>query len=236
MPTEPCDAALREAESADRIQESKEIEIARLRTELKQKDESLQAQAAALARFEETSRTKLAELENRIQDKEAQLRLFISERDDLVNRLEEAERAAKQMESEARQFAQRLEAEVASVRLEMQKREEAVAARERALTQVEVDLRANIRSLQFRLQNTEAKLLSCETELKEKEKVIQAAAVRETEIGKLIERLSSECEKLTAELCEKKLMLTQLEDKIRQANSGGQMLKKVLGIVQEERP
>jgi chromosome segregation ATPase len=236
LPTEPCDAALREAESADRIQESKEIEIARLRTELKQKDESLQAQAAALARFEETSRTKLAELENRIQDKEAQLRLFISERDDLVNRLEEAERAAKQMESEARQFAQRLEAEVASVRLEMQKREEAVAARERALTQVEVDLRANIRSLQFRLQNTEAKLLSCETELKEKEKVIQAAAVRETEIGKLIERLSSECEKLTAELCEKKLMLTQLEDKIRQANSGGQMLKKVLGIVQEERP
>src|SRR5262245_52883087 len=41
--------------------------------------------------------------------------------------------------------------------------------------------------------------------LQEREAGIHAAALRENEIGKLIERLSSECEKLSAELWEKRI-------------------------------
>jgi predicted RNase H-like nuclease (RuvC/YqgF family) len=65
------------------------------------------------------------------------------------------------------------------------------------------------------LQDAEAKLESQETTLQEKEAGIHAAALREKEIGKLIERLSSECEKLSAELCEKELIISRLKDTTR---------------------
>src|SRR5215510_1834117 len=63
--------------------------------------------------------------------------------------------------------------------------------------------------------NAEAKLESQERTLQEKEAGIHAAALREKEIGKLIERLSSECEKLSAELCEKELFISRLKDTTR---------------------
>jgi hypothetical protein len=63
-------AALREAEYADLIEQSMETELTTLCGELKQKDEALQARETALVRLEETSKAKLAELENRIQSRE----------------------------------------------------------------------------------------------------------------------------------------------------------------------
>ena len=51
--------------------------------------------------------------------------------------------------------------------------------------------------------------------LQEREAGIHAAALREKEIGKLIERLSSECEKLSAELCAKELIISRLKDTTR---------------------
>jgi len=152
----------------------------------------------------------------------------MSERDYLVNRLSEAELAAKQAESHAHQFTARLE-ELTDLRLQMAKHEESLAARELALNQVEGDFMANIQNLQLRLQDTETNVARQETELKEKESAIQAAAIRETEIGKLIQRLSSECEKLTAELSEKTLMIARLEGKTRQAATGGKVWNKILG-------
>jgi predicted RNase H-like nuclease (RuvC/YqgF family) len=86
------------------------------------------------------------------------------------------------------------------------------------------------------LQETEAKLATQEKELKEKERTIHAAGVRETELGKLIERLSSECEKLSAELCEKKLMSSRFEDKTRGSFiSGGKAWRKVVRLVRANR-
>jgi hypothetical protein len=38
-------------------------------------------------------------------------------------------------------------------------------------------------------------------------KLIDVAALRETEIGRLLERPSSECEKPSAELCEERLLI-----------------------------
>lgn len=156
-----------------------------------------------------------------------------SESDPLVNCLNEAEPGAAREESPARQLRE-LEAELSRLRLEIAEREESIAEKEVALNQLAGNFRAKIQTLQFRLQNTEAKLASRETELKEKVSVIEAAAARERAIGKLVVRLSSECEKLTAELYQKSLIIARLEEKARHPIGGGKVWKKVLGLVQEE--
>ena len=127
-----------------------------------------------------------------------------------------------------------IEAKLADLRLQLGKREESLAARELTLSRQEADLRTSIQNLHVRLHETEAKLASRERELKQKDSLIDAAAVRETEMGRFIERLSSECDKLSAELCEKRLLITRLQRKPRHSTSGGKVWKKVLGLVQEE--
>src|SRR5215813_5263404 len=206
-------AALREAEYADLIEQSMETELTTLCGELKQKNEALQARETTLVRLEETSKAKLAELENRIQHQENQLgdremerQQLRSERDRLASRLNETELAAKRPEAEARPGA---------LSLEMAKCDDFVGARESDLHRVEGDQKTDIENLHLRLQDAEAKLASQETTLQEKEAGIHAAALREKEIGKLIERLSSECEKLSAELCEKELIISRLKDTTR---------------------
>src|SRR5262249_27735866 len=152
-------AALREAEYADLIEQSMETELRTLCGELKQKDEALQARETALVRLEETSKAKLAELEDRIQNQENQLtdremerQQLRSERDHLACRLNEAELAARQPEAQHR---------------------------------VEEDQKTAIENLQLRLQDAEARLESQERTLQEKEAEVHAAALREKEIGKL---------------------------------------------------
>jgi hypothetical protein len=124
-----------------------------------------------------------------------------------------------------------IETELTDLRLQLEKREESLAARELALNRQEADLRTSIQNLHLRLQETEARLASRERELKQKDGLIDAAAVRETEMGRFIERLSSECDKLSSELCEKRLLITRLQ---RHSTSGGKVWKKVLGLAQEE--
>ncbi|MGH7828367.1 MAG: hypothetical protein ACREQ7_24700 [Candidatus Binatia bacterium] len=209
-------------------------EIAALQGELKKKGESLQARELALAELEERTRARFAELESRAQEKEVQLNRLTSERESLIDRLNGAELAAKQAKSQAHQFTERLEAELTSLRLQMAKREESLAVRELALSRIEGDLKTNIQNLQLRSQETEAKLASQERAIREKERVIQGAAAREAEIGKLIERLSAECDKLSAEVCEKGLIIARLEDKTRHFSNGGNVLKKVLGLTEEK--
>ena len=236
-----CDAVLREAECADRMEETMGTEINALRDQIREKEESLQAQETALAQFEETAKAKYAELESRIQDRETQLnnrdiqsQQLASERDFLVDRLKEAELAAEQAEAREHEFTARLEAEFTDLKLQLAKREESLGVRELALARHEGDLRTSIQNLQLRLQETEAKLVSRERELKQKEAIIDTAAARETEIGKLIERLSAECEKLSGELCEKRIRITRLQDKTRHSTNGGSVWKKVFNLVQEE--
>src|SRR5262245_23986700 len=212
-------AALREAEYADLIEQSMETELTTLCGELKQKDEAFQARETTLVRLEETSKAKLAELEDRIQNQENQLtdremerQQLRSERDHLLRRLNETELTAKRPEAEAQACA---------LSLEMAKREDCVGAGESDLHRVEGDQKTDIENLQLRLQDAEAKLESKETTLQEKEAGIHAAALREKEIGKLIERLSSECEKLSAELCEKELIISRLENRTRHSFFNG---------------
>jgi chromosome segregation ATPase len=236
-------AALREAECADLIEKTMDADLTGLCNELKRKEETLQAREKALARLEETSNAQLAELESRIENQEHQLRnlkteqqKLSAERDRLAHSLSEAELAAKQAEGEARQLKERMKEEVSPLKLQTAKREEFPGANKPDLQLLEGDQKKEIETLQLRLEETEAKLADLEKELKEKERAIHAAGVRETELGKLIERLSAECEKLSAELCDKKLMISQLEDKTRATFiHGGKAWGKVARLVRASR-
>jgi hypothetical protein len=197
-----ADAALREAECADRIEAAMETEINGLREQIKEKDQSIVAHDQALAKLEEASKAKLAELQTLIQEheiqfsnREIQAQQLVSERDYLINRLKEAELVAGEAEARVQQHTERMEAEFTDLKLQLAKREESLAAQELALSRHESDLRGSIQNLQVRLQDTEAKLAGREREIKQKEALIEAAANREARIGRLIERLSSECQK-----------------------------------------
>jgi chromosome segregation ATPase len=236
-----CDAVLREVQCADRIEESMEAEIKSLQERIREKEECLQARDGVLARFAATANAKFAEFESRIQDQESQLKSresqlqqLVSERDSIAGHLRETELAATQAEARAKQQLERMETEFTDLRLDLEKREESLGERESALARHEGELRTNLQNLQLRLRDAESKLASRERELKQKDNLIDAAAVREMEIGRFIERLSSECEKLSAELCEKRLLIARLQDKTRHSTNGGKVWKKVLGLAHEE--
>ena len=236
-----CDAVIREAQCADHIEETMATKINALQDQIKEKEEFLQARDVALEKFEETSNAKFAELESRIQDQESQLKNreiqlqhLASERDFLVGRVRETELAAEQAEARAHQHTERIEAEFTGLRLELEKREESLGERELAFARHEGELRTSLQNIQLRLRGAESKLASREKELKQKDNLIDAAATREIEIGRFIERLSSECEKLSAELCEKRLLISRLQDKTRHSTNGGKVWKKVFGLAHEE--
>lgn len=215
-------AALREAECADLIEKSMEADLESLCAEMKQKEEALQAQGINLANLEQSANAKLAEMENRVQNQMAELKdlesqgqQLTTERDDLVNRLHRAELTAKPAQAEARSFKEHLKAEFSELRAHLGTREEVLDSKGSDPRRAETEQKTEFQNLQLRLQELEAKLASQEKVLNEKDRGIHAASVREAGMGKLIERLSSECEKLSAQLCEKTLMAARFETKSR---------------------
>jgi DNA repair exonuclease SbcCD ATPase subunit len=213
-------AALREAECADLIEKTMEADLTDLCEELKRKSEGLQAAETALAKFKEASNAQLVELESRIQNQESKLRRLeneqkklVAERDRLSIALSEAESAAAQAEVNAEQFKQRVQEEFAAVRSELENREEAAEVAQTGLVRIDADQQKEIENLQVRLQESEAKVAAQAKELGENERTIRAAGVREKELGKLIERLSAECEKLSAELYRNKFPPARAEGK-----------------------
>jgi HEAT repeat protein len=88
--------------------------------------------------------------------------------------------------------------------------------------------------LEQRLRDSQAELQMQEAKLKEKEALIQASATKETEIGNLIKRLSSECETLNGELQQKSQVLARIKSKKDQPANDGKIWRRVIGRLQEE--
>lgn len=225
-------AALREAECADLIEKTMEVDLTDLCEQLKQNNDALQARETALAELKEASNAQLAELESRIETQENQQKhledehkKIIAERDRLAITLSEAESAAAQAELRAQQSNKRMQEELTALRSELENRDGAVDVAQTGGVRIDADQQKEIESLQLRLQESEAKLAAQEKELGAKERTIQAAGVREKELGKLIERLSAECEKLSAELYQNKLAPSRTEDKPRRSFMSGAKAK-----------
>ncbi len=98
----------------------------------------------------------------------------------------------------------------------------------------EADFRANIIELEQRLKDAEGTVQRQETQLKDKEVVLQATAAKEVEIGKLIKRLSLECENLSNELQEKTRLMGQLDGKKPQTQPDKNVWRRMIGRLQDD--
>ena len=103
-----------------------------------------------------------------------------------------------------------------------------------SIKSVETELRGKILELEQQLRSAQAEAKAQETQLHEKDALIQATAVKEAEIGQLIKRLSSECETLSAELQQKNLRLAQLEGKSALPSNDTKVWRRVIGRLQED--
>jgi chromosome segregation ATPase len=130
-------------------------------------------------------------------------------------------------EAECADFIEKsMETDLTSLCEEIKQKNEALA-----------DQKTTIENLELRLREQEEKLAIQEKEVNEKHCDILAASAREAEIGKLIERLSSECERLSADLCEKSLIISRFETKPHYSlTKGGKAWGRLLRLLGMARP
>jgi len=99
------------------------------------------------------------------------------------------------------------------LRLQLADRDKALEDQKKVIKQIEVDYRARSHEFEQRLQDQNDKIRQLEMLLSEKETLVRAAAAKEAQLGKLIERLSVECKRLYSELEEKNQPPAPVESK-----------------------
>ena len=234
-----CSTAIRQSESAQRTEENRQTEINFLRRQLEQVNAAFREQQIAMTRMEQSSREQIAALETQLRQKEVyriqrekefiQLR---SEHDALAIRQSPALRQLPS--SQVQHEIEPLKQEIADLKLQLANRDEAIQTKNHEIKAMELDFRAQIVELEQTLRDCQNELQIQEAKVKEKEALIQATAAKETEIGNLIKRLSSECESLNGELQQKSQVLARLEGKKTQPSSDGKIWRRVIGRLQEE--
>ena len=228
-----CIAALRKAESADRLEESMVSAIITLRNQLDERDEDLQAKDEALKRLDTRWRTKFEQLEVNTRKKAVPRPTGESvQEEEAGTRVYDAELELQNTDSQQERLAEDLEAEIAALKLQLLSRTACLEEKELSLRKAEAELRATLQNYLIRIQETEAKLAAAETELEHKKIMIESAALRESEICKLMDRLSSECEQLTEELHDKIALIARLEEKDHDHPAGDNAWKRVIGLEQ----
>ncbi len=235
-----CDTAVRQTKTAQLSEDSRLFEVSDLRAELEANTAKLEERRRAFETLQNDSQEQISDLGNRLQEKdnqlgekESELKHLRAEITCLLNRLNGAETVVKQTEG-LQQRIDPLNVEVATLKSQLAQRDETILAKNNALKKVELNHRATITDLEQRLREAETKLQSQETLLKEKDAVLQATASKEVEIGKLIKRLSTECQNLSAELQERNRLLNDLEGKKAPATADGAVWRRVIGKLQEE--
>ena len=234
-----CSTAIRQSESAQRTEENRQTEINFLRRQLEQVNAAFREQQLAMTRMEQSSREQIAALETQLRQKEVyriqrekefiQLR---SENDALTIRKSPDLRQLRPAQSQ--QEIEPLKQQIADLKLQLANRDEAIQTKNHEIKALELDFRAQIVELEQRLRECQTELQLQEAKVKEKEALIQATAAKETEIGNLIKRLSSECESLNGELQQKSQVLARIEGKKAQPANDGKIWRRVIGRLQEE--
>jgi hypothetical protein len=206
---------------------------------LEQTNSQFREQQLAMARLEQNSREQIAALETQLRQKEVyriqREKEFIrlrSEHDVLVNR-----RVSDPTPVDALPQPQSLETinrEVAELKLQLANRDEAIQTKNHEMKVMELDFRTKIVELEQQLRDCQNELQIYEAKVKEKDALLQATAAKETEIGNLIKRLSTECESLNGELQQKSQVLARFESKKGQSASDGKIWRRVIGRLQED--
>ncbi|MBM4297226.1 MAG: hypothetical protein FJ143_05745 [Deltaproteobacteria bacterium] len=234
-----CSTAIRQSESAQRTEENRQTEINFLRRQLEQANAAFREQQLAMTRLEQSAREQIAALETQLRQKEVyriqrekefiQLR---SEHDSLAIRQTPALRQLPW--SQTHSEIEPLKQEIADLKLQLANRDEAIQTKNHEIKAMELEFRAQIVELEQNLRDCQNELQIQQAKVKEKEALIQATAAKETEIGNLIKRLSSECEALNGELQQKSQVLAKIEGKKAQTGNDGKIWRRVIGRLQEE--
>ena len=235
-----CNTAILQTETVQLIEENRNAEITNLRNQLEQQSAQFREQQLAMVRLEEGSKAQITALEIQLRQAEIQrneekeLRILRRKNVGLISRLDEAEEIAKQAETRIHEQLTPLNREVAELRLQLANRDKTIQTKNNILKTIELDFRAKIVELEQRLRDSETTLHELQTTIKEKDALIQATAGKEAEIGKLIKRLSTECDKLNTELQEKSRIPAQLEPKKAPSVTDSKIWRQVIGRFQEE--
>jgi chromosome segregation ATPase len=235
-----CSTAILQTETVQLIEENRNAEITNLRNQLEQQSTQFREQQLAMIRLEEGSKAQIATLEIQLRQTEIQrneekeLRILRRKNAGLISRLDEAEEIAKQTEGRIHEQLAPLNQEVAELRLQLANRDKTIQTKNNMIKTIELDFRAKIVELEQRLRDSETKLHELQTTIKEKDALIQATAGKEAEIGKLIKRLSTECDRLNTELQEKSRLPAQLEPKKAPSVTDSKIWRQVIGRFQEE--
>ncbi len=235
-----CNTAILQTETVQLIEENRNAEITNLRNQLEQQSAQFREQQLAMVRLEEGSKAQITALEIQLRQAEIQrneekeLRILRRKNVGLISRLDEAEEIAKQAETRIHEQLTPLNREVAELRLQLANRDKTIQTKNNMIKTIELDFRAKIVELEQRLRDSETTLHELQTTIKEKDALIQATAGKEAEIGKLIKRLSTECDKLNTELQEKSRIPAQLEPKKAPSVTDSKIWRQVIGRFQEE--
>lgn len=226
------DLADRKDEHGAQAEKGEKSELENLRLEVKA--ESLKARALALKELEEAWKAKIEQTEYQLRGREVRLTVREKELARLTSKVHGVINQLNQTESESQKKVERLEAEITELREKLKERDECAAARDVSPPTAKVDQSETIEELELRLETAERKIQSYEADLKQKDLLIQSAANKEAEIGKLIARLSSECEKLSFELENKNLERGAIEKKEHASVGDTPLWKKILARIQEQ--
>ena len=235
-----CNTAILQTETVQLIEENRNAEITNLRNQLEQQSAQFREQQLAMVRLEEGSKAQIAALEIQLRQAEIQrneekeLRILRRKNVGLISRLDEAEEIAKRAETRIHEQLTPLNQEVAELRLQLANRDKTIQTKNNMIKTIELDFRAKIVELEQRLRDSETTLPELQTTIKEKDALIQATAGKEAEIGKLIKRLSTECDRLNTELQEKSRLPAQLESRKAPSVTDSKIWRQVIGRFQEE--
>ncbi len=236
-----CVTAIQQTETAQRSEESRQTEVATLRNQLEQSTAALQERNLAFTMMESNTREQMLTLEQRLRSTERQLagretEIVSLNRQiaELANRPIDPGYTAQQLEQEVAKTTAALNQELAALKSQVSQQDELAQAKANKFKKAEADFRATIIELEARLKETDGKLQLQEAQLKEKELVIQATANKELEIGKLIKRLSQECENLSNELQEKTRLMGQLDLRKSQLQADKNVWRRMIGKLQDD--
>jgi len=236
-----CVTAIQQTETAQRSEESRQTEVATLRNQLEQSTVALQERNLAFTMLENSTRDQVLTFEQRLRSTERQLEERENEigslnrqMHELANRPVNPGYTEQQLQEEVAKRTTALDQEITTFKSQLSQRDEMLQSKANLFKKAETDFRANIIELEHRLKEAGSKLQAQETQLKDKEIVIQATAAKEAEIGKLIKRLSQECENLSNELQEKTRLMGQLEMRKPQAPIDKNVWRRMIGRLQDD--
>jgi DNA repair exonuclease SbcCD ATPase subunit len=236
-----CVTAIQQTETAQRSEESRQTEVATLRNQLEQSTAALKERNLAFTMLENSTRDQMATLEQRlrsterqIEERETEIGSLNRQINELANRPITPGYTEKQLQEEVAKKTTPLDQEIAALKSQLSQRDEMVQSKANMFKKAEADFRANMLELETRLKEAENKLQLQEAQLKDKEVVIQATAAKEVEIGKLIKRLSQECENLSNELQEKTRLMGQLEIRKPQTQPDKNVWRRMIGRLQDD--